>query len=125
MKRTRFIILILFTACISITNCNKEGVKEPSCSDSYSKTGSLTDAVGSIGFNNTTSQYFIVKYIDGAIDSFYTLYPCNLPEEYKQENLKVIFSGDLYTGNDLPNPQLGGQEIFHFDLKKIHITPVR
>ena len=66
-------------------------------------------------------KYFISKYIEGTIDEVYNLYPCVLTNDLQVINLNVQFSGDLFTGNDLPKPEIGGQKIFHISLKKISI----
>ena len=115
MKRIK--LSILFVACLITTTCEKESTNS-SCSDSYVKIQSLTDVSGLIGFDSTTNRYFITKSIEGTYDSFYTLYPCDLSEEYQQVSLKVMFSGDLYNGEELPEPQFPGQEIYHIDVRK-------
>ena len=107
MKRIK--LIILFITCLITTTCDKES--NSTCSGSYLKINSLTDVSGLVGFDSTTNKYFITKSIDGTYDSFYTLYPCDLSEEYKQITLKVLFSGDLFNGDDLPEPQFPGQEI--------------
>lgn len=122
MKGTK--LTILFITCLIITTCEKKPVTS-SCSDSYAKIQTLTNVSGLIGFDTTTNKYFIQKSIEGTYDSFYTLYPCELSEEFKQVNLKVIFSGDLYTGEDLPEPQMPGQEIYHLDIQEMTLAPNR
>ena len=120
MKKIK--LTILFIVCFITTTCDKEPTTS-TCSDSYIKIQSMSNVSGLIGFNSSTNKYFITKSIDGTYDSFYTLYPCDLAEEYKQVNLKVIFSGDLYSGDDLTEPQFPGQEIYHIDVKELILAP--
>jgi hypothetical protein len=122
MKKIK--IIILFIICLITTTCDKESLNS-TCSDSYLKIQTLTNVSGLIGFDSVTNKYFINKSIDGTYDSFYTLYPCDLSEEYQQVTLKVKFSGNLYTGEDLPEPQFPGHEIYHIDVKEMILAPGR
>jgi hypothetical protein len=122
MKKIK--LTILFITCLITTTCDKEHITS-TCSDSYVKIQSMTNKSGLIGFDSAKNKYFITKSIDGTYDSFYTLYPCELSEEYQQVTLKIIFSGDLYTGEDLPEPQFPGQEIYHIDIREMNIAPSR
>lgn len=122
MKKIKLSILIII--CFITTTCDKEHITS-TCSDSYTKIQSMTNITGLIGFDSTTSKYFITKSIDGTYDSFYTLYPCTISEKYQQVNLKVIFSGDLYKSENLPEPQFPGQEIYHIDVKEMILAPSR
>jgi len=121
MIKFKFSQLFLFIVCLSTTTCDKENVNYP-CSDSYIKIESLNNVTGIVGFDTSLNKYFITKHIEGTIDNIYTLYPCELSIDYMVENLNVTFSGDLFEGDDLPKPKLGGQEIYHINLNKIANT---
>ena len=124
MRHSKVTILIcVFLGLIAIT-CDKKTIEIPSCADSYVTVESVNGATGIVGFDNTTNQYFINKFVDATIDEIYTLYPCVWEDVYKKVNLRVNFSGDLYVTDDLPKPALGGQKVFHINLSNIGFLPL-
>ena len=120
MKTLKVRILICVIIGFSTLNCEKKSNATNSCSDSYVTVQTLDNVSGLVGFDNTNNQYFLNKYVDGTIDTFYTLYPCDLTSDFKKVNLQVVFSGDLFISNDLPKPAIGGQQIFHIKISKIN-----
>lgn len=114
------LFLCLFIGITAFSCEKKKNTNEINpCLKPYVIIESLNDASGIIGFNKNDEQYFISKYIEGTIDEVYILYPCVLSEEFKKVNLKVKFSGELFTSDDLPKPSIGGQQIFHININKI------
>jgi hypothetical protein len=121
MKPFKIILFLFVLIGITAFSCDKEKniSKIDPCSKPYVIIESLNDASGVIGFNKSDEQYFISKYVEGTIDGVYILYPCVLSEEFKKDNLKVKFSGELFTSDELPKPAIGGQQIFHININKI------
>jgi hypothetical protein len=124
MRHIKAIILICVFFGYTAITCDKKPLEIPSCADSYVTVESLNDVTGIVGFDNTTNQYFINKFIDATIDEIYTLYPCVLADEFKKANLRVYFSGELYVTDNLPKPALGGQKVFYINLSKIAVLPL-
>ena len=91
------------------------------CSDSYEVVDSLHKTIGVIGFDETNQQYFINIYVEGTIDEIITAYPCELSGKFRTVNLNVMVNGDLFTSEKLPNPVIGGQKVFHINIKKIEL----
>ena len=124
MRHIKAIIFICVFCGLTAITCDKKPLEIPSCEDSYVIVESLDDVTGIVGFDNTTNQYFINKFVDATIDEIYTLYPCVLADEFKKVNLRVYFSGELYVTEDLPKPALGGQKVFHINLSNIAFLPL-
>jgi hypothetical protein len=124
MRHIKIIIFVCGLLGFASITCEKNSNETVLCTDSYVSVESLNDVTGIIGFDNTTNQYFINKFVDATIDEIYTLHPCVLADEYKKVNLRVYFSGELYVSDDLPKPALGGQKVFHINLSKIGFLPL-
>lgn len=99
--------------------CEKENSQNNPCSEPYKVIESLSSHSGIIGFDSRIGKYFIQIHVEGTIDETIIAYPCKLAEEFKKINLKVIVTGDLFEGKDLPVPDLGGQKIFYINIKNI------
>ncbi|HOU96680.1 MAG TPA: hypothetical protein PLN06_08675 [Bacteroidales bacterium] len=112
-----FILLLLMMGA----GCKKENSQNNPCAEPYKVIESLSSHSGLIGFDEKIGKYFIQIHVEGTIDEIITAYPCELAEEFKKINLKVIVSGDLFEGKDLPAPVLGGQKIFYINIKNIDI----
>ena len=124
MRHIKATILICVFCGLTAITCDKKPLEITTCADSYETVESLNDVTGIIGFDNTTNQFFINKFVDVTIDEIYTLYPCVLTDEFKKVNLRVYFSGELYVTEDLPKPALGGQKVYHINLSKIAFLPL-
>jgi hypothetical protein len=120
LKKVLFLCALIIMTAFS---CDKEprSIQIDPCSESYVTSASLNNVIGIIRFNSSIQKYFISRYIEGSIDEVYNLYPCELTSDLQVINLNVQFSGDLFTSDDLPKPEVGGQKIFHISLKKISI----
>jgi len=117
LLKISFIFLVL---CMMAIGCVKE--KESSknnCAESYETVETINDAEGRIGFDEINKQYVINVYVEGTIDEIITLYPCGLSDEFKIVNLKVKIDGKLFTNDQLPNPQFGGQKMYYVDITDI------
>lgn len=98
-------LLLLFTGA----GCQEEEWKiielnDNVCDNTLGVLNSFTDYTGTINTHpeNTGDSYFIFidtpKDIAGAV-----FFPCNLPEEYHQKELKIIFSGEFLNIEDWEN----------------------
>lgn len=104
-------------SCTEVKDVSSNG-----CTSSYETIKTLTDATGIIAYDVINEQYTINIYIKETIDEIITLYPCKLNEEYRKINLPVKISGQLFLDQDIPKPQVGGQEIFRIDISSISKT---
>lgn len=124
--RTTFLLLLPLCVVLLGVRCNEDGLKNTteinSCSESYESIKSLKDAIGIVGFDTENNEYILNIYQEGTIDEIITAYPCKLNDEFNEIGLKVKFDGNLFKDNDLPEPSLGGQEIFRIDIKAISIS---
>ena len=100
----------------------KDTPKINPCTASYQTIKSLKNVTGIVGFDMINSEYIINIPVEGTIDEIITVYPCDLSEELKKVGIKVQLDGELFKDDDLPKPVLGGQEIFHIDIKVIDIV---
>ncbi len=100
---TVFLLLLLLGA-----SCQKEEWETIALNDSFSfcgevigVLGTFTDYTGTIGLHpeDSGNKYyiFINKPEDLAGTAFF---PCNLPEEYWQNELKIIFDGEVLNVTD-------------------------
>lgn len=125
MRQLKFIGFILYvligTIALSCENI-KDTTNINQCSKLYESVSSLKDVTGIIGFDEVNDKYNINIHVEGTIDEIITVYPCELSEELKVSGLKVKLDGELFKENDLPKPALGGQKIFHIDIKAISIV---
>lgn len=117
-----FILIAIIAFSCQQQEDSKDSNKLKTDLESYQVVETINDATGIIGFDKNYNQYFINKHIEGTIDEVYILYPCVLPEEFKKVDLKVKFSGELFTSEKLPKPSIGGQKIFHINIKNIILT---
>jgi hypothetical protein len=72
---------------------------------------------GQVSFIPSENSYLIQYAEPGTYDSVDMGYTCNLPEEFKQAGLKVIFSGD-YRKYPVASP-LGGYTNYYLELTDI------
>jgi len=119
------IIIITFGLFVSIllligAGCERENASNNPCLQPYSVFESLSSQSGLIGFNEKTGTYFIQFHIVGTIDATIIAYPCELPKEFEETNLKVKVTGELFNGEGLPAPGIGGQRIYFLKIKRIN-----
>lgn len=83
---------------------------------------------GSIGFwgtdqnNGEVNKYFIGVYVPGTIDASIIGIVDDLPAEFMQEDLQVVFSGTYTESESNPMPFLGGQMIYSLAITKIELA---
>ncbi len=118
------VFLFLLPLCMVIlgAGCNDD-VRDTACiNQSYEIIESLKDVIGIVGIDNSYNEFIINIHKQGTIDEIIVAYPCELSKEFKKAGIKVILDGNLFVDADLPEPSLGGQEIFRIDIQTISIT---
>lgn len=93
----RYLILILVIGIISPSVACKKDKKEPSPDDCFAGSAiirKITDVEATVLVTATIYGNYLVE--KGAIDT--RLIPCNLPQEFMQNNLTVTVSGEVRTG---------------------------
>ena len=88
MKQTVLWILIINLTIVSIFSCKKQNSTEP-CSDGAPIARQLINKPATIVSSN--GRFLIIE--DSTIDE--RLLPCDLPEEFKIDQLRVIVSGKV------------------------------
>ncbi len=125
MKQIKFIGFMLCIMIVTLAfSCEdiKDTTKTSPCTESYQNIKSLKNVTGIIGFDMINDKYIINIHTEGTIDEMITAYPCELSDQLKKVGLKVELDGELFRGDDLPKPTLGGQEIFYIDIKEISVV---
>ncbi|GAB3767466.1 hypothetical protein GCM10028818_00310 [Spirosoma horti] len=88
------------------------------CASSLTLDSQVTQREGRVGYREDLNLYYINVFL-GGIDTSLTGLVCNMPDELKTVNQKVIFDGDYYTDVKLPSPRLGGESIRYLVLKSV------
>lgn len=117
------ILISVIVIALLVTGCNKDNFEDTIefNGKTYESVESLKNATGIIGFDEANSEFTINIHREGTIDGVITVYPCQLSDEFKVIALQVIVDGNLFIDEGLPEPSLGGQEIFRMDIKTISV----
>ena len=129
MKKDSLIILVLglLLGCQSqsavdpaLTTEEDKSINLPAnlCASSLMLDFQVTRREGRVGYRDDLNLYYINVYI-GGIDTSLTGLVCNMPDELKVVNQKVVFDGAYYTDKQLPLPRLGGETIRYLILKSV------
>lgn len=113
----------LFVFCIILLSCTcvSEEPKNLIECDLENAVNSISDSNGTIWFESQVQSHVIFSGVEGTFDGQNIWVVCNLPEGYKEEGLKVIFSGK-YSENIKLVPQIPGQQYFNLELTKIDLV---
>ena len=116
-------VLQLFTLVFIITtfSCDKKAVDNDFVSNLPPDQLEVSDIEGSIGFwtQGGVDKYTINVSIPETIDGLVTGLVDNMPEDFRTENLRVIFSGKYEESSDNPQPIYGGQSVYSLSLSSI------
>ena len=84
----------------------------------------VTNIEGTIKIWNldNINEYYIEVFVKGTIDSVVLGFVDDLNDEFKQDGLKVIFSGTYEKSDNNPRPRIGGQDIYSLTLTSISPT---
>lgn len=88
------------------------------CASSLTLESQVTQREGRVGYREDLNLYYINVFL-GGIDTSLSGLVCNMPDELKTVNQKVIFDGAYYTDVKLPSPRLGGESIRYLVLKSV------
>ncbi len=119
--KLKFIKLIFVAFILMGNTCSKEDVVyDLSKCNLENVVKSVSDVSGTIWFDSQSQAYAIYRGIEGTYDAQEIGVVCNLPDNYKKEGEKIVFSGKYYENKDF-SPQIPGQEYYYLELTKIDI----
>lgn len=127
MTKGILIILVLALGCQSTSTVDPAPILEEdkpiilpasTCASSLTPDSKVTQREGRVGYRDDLNLYYINVYL-GGIDNSLTGLVCNMPDELKTIDQKVVFNGDYYTDVQLPSPRLGGESIRYLVLKSV------
>lgn len=78
-----------------------------------------SDTKGTMYFNSSLNSYAIYVGIEGTYDSQDVGIVCNLPEKYKVDGQKIIFSGNYSKYDKVVQQQIPGQTYYNIELIRI------
>ena len=128
MKKDSLIIL----AFILLLGCQSKSVVDPvstmedkpislpasTCASSLTLDAEVTQREGRVGYRDDLNLYYINVYL-GGIDTSVSGLVCNMPDELKKVDQKVVFDGVYYTDRQLPSPRMGGETMRYLVLKSV------
>jgi len=77
---------------------------------------------GTIGYVESTNQYFISFTPEGTYDTVIYGFVCNLPENLKRPGLSVLFSGKYFAYTDSLTPIFPGHEYYSLDISEYRLA---
>jgi hypothetical protein len=81
----------------------------------------IADQAGIVGFWPELGRYTISFSPAGAYDTQYTcILNGEMPEGFRQQGMRVCFSGTIARDAQTPPPRLGGEATFWLSLSAIH-----
>lgn len=95
------------------------------CNSDRKTVSKFSDASGFVQFNQFSQDYALYASVPGTYDSQDIGLPCNLPEEFKKDGLKVKFSGKYKELAVKPSPNqvpiFAGQVYYYLEISKIQL----
>ena len=89
-----FLLLVSIVILGFVTSCEKSGTEPMYQVGEYVK--HVDDLTAFVRFNEELGEWYLYYHIPGSIDSVHDFYPGELDKAYQQEDMKVVFSGDIY-----------------------------
>jgi hypothetical protein len=89
--------LLLLTSIVMlgfVTSCDKTETEPKYQVGEYVK--HVEELTAFVRFNEELGEWYLYYHIPGSIDSVHDFYPGELDKAYQQEDMKVVFSGDIY-----------------------------
>lgn len=111
-------------------SCEKEEIALPEsdaslCNPDKKTVKKVSDTSGFIWFNQSLQTYILYASINGTYDSQIVGLPCNLPENFEKDGLKVELSGKYKDFGEQPSPPqiqiFPGQEYYCLEISKIKL----
>ena len=89
--------LLLLTSIVMlgfVTSCDKTETEPKYQVGEYVK--HVDDLTAYVHFNEELGEWYLSYFILGSFDPVHDFYPGELDKAYQQEDMKVVFSGDIY-----------------------------
>lgn len=128
MKKDNLILLalVLLLGCQSKSAVDPVLTKEDkpinlpagTCASTLMLDAEVMQREGKVGYRDDLNLYYINVYL-GGIDTSLSGLVCNMPDELKKVDQKVVFDGAYYTDKQLPSPRMGGETMRYLVLKSI------
>lgn len=118
MTKMKYLNIIFMGLLLMGGNCQKENIVELGDCDLENVEKSVTETKGTIWFDTQAQAYSVFTGIEGTYDSQNIGIVCNLPDNFKTENLKILFSGNYYKCEEF-TPLIPGQKYYYLELTKI------
>ena len=89
-------------------------------SDDEGASQELENQIGTVGFWIPLHRFLISFPNPDTYDGLYTcILNGDMPEQFRTQGMRVVFSGRIYRDESTPHPQLGGQQTFWLSLREI------
>lgn len=118
MKKIKYFYIIAATLLLMNGSCQKDDIVELGKCNLENVVKSVSDTKGTIWFDAQTKGYSIFSGIEGTYDSQIIGVVCNLPDIYKNEGVKIVFSGNYYNCDEY-SPLIPGQKYYYLELTKV------
>ncbi|MDT0677307.1 hypothetical protein [Autumnicola musiva] len=117
-------IFLLLSISLFVTNCetntSSPTEQESTCSDGMKEVKRVSEIEGFVAFNTDMNKYMIYSGIDGDYDSQDVGILCNnIPDEFIQDEIEIIFSGTYYTYPNEIEKRIPGQNYFLLEINSI------
>lgn len=126
IKIVRFVwvapTLFFLVSLLACTTRSVDAEISARCPDAGKLVKKVKSVIGRMKFDSTRQQYAIQRAIPGTYDSVDMGYLCNLPEEFRQPDLQVEFSGSYYENDEVP-ASFAGLENYYLTVTKITRVP--
>ena len=120
MKSIKIIALIITSIVIMGSGCkDDELISEINSCKLTNIIKTTTDLEGTIWFNSSLNSYAIYVGISGTYDTQDVGIVCNLPEKYKVDGQKIVFSGNYAKYDQVIPLKIPGQIFYVIELTKI------
>ena len=128
MKDFTLALLLLCCLALMVLGCDKGKEKSITQFEIINESCNLknpikfiNESMGSIQYSDRAKAYCIFTSIEGTYDSVNVGVICNLPESYKKDGIKVLYSGN-YFKYDVNFTLFPGETFYHQELSKIRLV---
>lgn len=114
MKRTNLFIFVLLISLLSF-GCSET---DRECDDSAPHL-EVKQEIGTMRFNDQANSWSISRYIPNSIDGKEYFLVEDIDNSFKQDGIRVRFSGDAVRSSFIPQNAIGGEEYYCITLTDI------
>ena len=118
MNTNRTTILLIIFIISTLCCCNKDSEEDINL-NLPPNTMAVTNIRGVVGYWENINKYTVNVAVPGTIDSQITGIVDELPSEFRNEGMIVIFSGAYKEEASNPEPILGGQTVYSLTISSI------